>query len=92
MNQPNTEKEQLLMIFSEMSDQLAELESVLRKSYSDLHEDLLCEEEEKLIISEKRISLLEKRYMNREDGIKDEITTYSLGKTSSVRLKYELGF
>lgn len=91
MNQPITEKEKLLMIFSEMNDQIAELESVLKKSFSDLHKDLIREEEDKLSLSESRISLLEKS-LNQEEVNIDGKTNYPLGKKPSVGLKFELGF
>lgn len=92
MNQPITEKEQLLMIFSEMNEQLAELETVLKKSFSDLHKDLIREDENKLSNIERRISQLEKGFVMREDVMNDERTNYPLGKKSSVGLKLELGF
>jgi hypothetical protein len=91
MNEPNTEKEKLLMIFSDMNDQLAELESILKKSFSDLHKDLIREEEDKLTLSENRISLLEKSLHQVEINV-DGKTKYPLGKKTSVGLKFELGF
>jgi predicted RNase H-like nuclease (RuvC/YqgF family) len=91
MNKPTTEKEKLLMIFSEMNDQLAELESILKKSFSDLHKDLIREEEDRLSLSETRISLLEKN-LAQEEVFMDEKTKYPLGKNQSVGLKFELGF
>jgi hypothetical protein len=91
MNKPITEKEKLLMVFSEMNDQLAELESTLKKSFSDLHNDLIREEEDKLSLSETRISLLEKNLAQEEVFI-GEKTKYPLGKNQSVGLKFELGF
>jgi agmatine/peptidylarginine deiminase len=91
MNKPITDKEKLLMIFSEMNDQLAELDSVLKKSFSDLHKDLIREEEVKLSLSENRISLLEKS-LTHEDTAFAEKTKYPIGKKQSVGLKFELGF
>jgi hypothetical protein len=91
MNEPNTEKEKLLMIFSDMNDQLAELESILKKSFSDLHKDLIREEEDKLTLSENRISLLEKSLHQVEINV-DGKTKNPLGKKTSVGLKFELGF
>lgn len=91
MDKPITDKEKLLMIFSEMNDQLADLESILKKSFSDLHKDLIREEEEKLSLSENRISLLEKS-LTHEDTAFDEKTKYPIGKKQSVGLKFELGF
>ena len=91
MNQPITEKEKLLMIFSEMNDQLADLESILKKSFSDLHKDLVSEEEDKLSISENRISLLEKSLAHEDTALEGK-TKYPIGKNQSVSLKFELGF
>lgn len=91
MNEPITEKEKLLMIFSEMNDQLAELESILKKSFSDLHKDLIREEEDKLSLSETRISHMEKSLAQEEVSINDK-TKNPFGKNQSVGLKFELGF
>jgi hypothetical protein len=91
MNKPIIEKEKLLMIFSEMNDQLGELESILKKSFSDLHQDLIREEEEKLSLSENRISRLEKS-LDHEDAAFDDKTKYPIGKNQVVSLKLELGF
>jgi hypothetical protein len=92
MNKQITEKEKLLMIFSEMSNQLAELELILRNSCSDLRSELIREEEEKLAFSDGRISVLETSYQKREMGWKDESSNYTIGKSSATGLKLELGF
>lgn len=92
MNEQITEREKLLMAFSEMNDQLAELESVLRNSFSDLRKDMIREEEEKITFSETRILLLEKSYLKDEEDTKDEMEKYSMGKKTSSGLKFELGF
>lgn len=92
MNEPTTEKEQLFMMFSEMNDQLADLESVLRTSFSDLRNEIVHEEVTRLAVPDKRISILEQRYIKSETENNEEFTNYPLGKKQSAGLKFELGF
>ena len=92
MNEPTTEKEQLFMMFSEMNDQLADLETVLRTSFSDLRNELVREEVTRLDVPDKKISTLEHRYIKSEIVKNEELANYPLGRNQSAGLKFELGF
>ncbi|MCQ6277880.1 hypothetical protein [Bacillus sp. EB600] len=92
MNEPTTEKEQLFIMFSEMNEQLADLESVLRTSFSDLRKEIVREEVTRLAVPDKRIAILEQRYIKSEIENNEELTNYPIGKNQSVGLKFELGF
>jgi hypothetical protein len=93
MNKPLTEKEKLLMMLTDIYDQLEELESVLEASFSDLRCSLNKEEHSKLTIPLQKLSMLENKIDSEivnpiSTGELTDIPVHQTGKS----LKLELGF
>lgn len=92
MNKPQSEKEKLLTMLTEIYDQLEELESVLEASFSDLRFNLNWQEQEKLTKPMQKLTVVENK-LEVQNGL--QLGTDEYGeKINPVAnsLKLELGF
>jgi hypothetical protein len=90
MNKPQSEKEKLLTMLTEIYDQLEELESVLEASFSDLRFNLNRQEQEKLTKPMQKLTVIELEVQN---GL--QLGTDEYGEKNNPvanSLKLELGF
>lgn len=79
MSETITQKEQVLIMLAEISNQLEELESIIESSFTGLRKDAYEHEARKLELPMDRLSLLE----NKE---------YREARKNAGALKLELGF
>ncbi|MEH7331341.1 hypothetical protein V7161_01645 [Neobacillus drentensis] len=91
MNKPMSEKEKLVLMLTEIYDQLEELDSVLEASFSDLRISLNKEEQSKINDSALKLSFIE----NKIDQVNLAFFENSLESSknpAAKRLELELGF
>jgi predicted Holliday junction resolvase-like endonuclease len=92
MSETFSQKEKLLMMMTDIYNQLEELEFVLETSFTELHDNWKNEELNKIAEPNQRISNLEKKI--EEDTYKkfeeQKDAAYTDQKSSS--LKFELGY
>jgi exoribonuclease R len=91
MNKPLSEKEKLVTMLTEIYDQLEELELVLEASFSDLRISLNKEEQDKIKISEQKLSVID-QIIGEFCSISNEEVTSSSSNQKSRSLQLELGF
>lgn len=88
MKQKLSEKEILLTALTDIYDRLDELEQALEASFSDLRLSLCNEAFEKMMIPQKKLSVLESEYVLMNPLSTNEVTAGPQKQT----LKLELGF
>jgi hypothetical protein len=92
MSETIVQKEKLLMMMTEIYNQLEELEFVLETSFTELHDNWKNEELNKFAEPNQRISNLEKNIVENpyKKFEEQKDTSYTDQKSSS--LKFELGY
>lgn len=90
MNDEMSQKEKLLMMMTEIYNQLEELESVLEESFSDLRESYFVSEETKLSAVDHRMTKLEEKIDEFQSPKTNNWDLSEPSKSSTLNLK--LGF
>ncbi|WP_160721285.1 hypothetical protein [Bacillus sp. USDA818B3_A] len=91
MNIPMSEKQKMLMMLTEIYDQLEELESVLEASFSDQRFHLKKEEQEKITITSHLLLDLEEKSRQVNQKPYEDILDPNLNPVPKS-LKLEMGF
>jgi len=91
MNKPFTEKEKLLIVLTNIYDQLEELDSVLEASFSDLRTSLNKDEFNKITVPKRRLSVIENEIFELNPIANKE--AFDSNRCQASRpLKLEMGF
>jgi predicted Holliday junction resolvase-like endonuclease len=89
MSESFSQKEKLLMMMTEIYNQLEELELVLETSYTELHDNWKNEELSKIAESNQRITNLEKKI---EEGSYKKSEEQKEDSYTDASLKFGLGY
>lgn len=89
MNEPVSEKDELLMMLNELNEQLEELDSIIEVSFSELRSHWFREEAKKLAVCSTRVSLIESKWLNTQN--KGEFISSYSDKKQTSSLQLELG-
>ncbi|MDP4083842.1 MAG: hypothetical protein Q8934_04415 [Bacillota bacterium] len=90
MNGEMSQKEKLLLMMTEIYNQLEELETVLEETFADLHETYFDDEVTKLTTIDHKMTNLEKKFEEIQFG---ESTEWEMNHSKkSPTLKFELGY
>ncbi|WML45074.1 hypothetical protein [Neobacillus sp. PS3-40] len=87
-----SQKEKLLIMMTEIYDQLEELESVLDASFSELSDKWKTDELSKMVEPEQKISNLEKKIEEVYFKNTEEQQDSNIKNQKPASLKFELGF